>query len=172
MKVHYATAHLIHHVHASIFKELKPALVLCQYSPAFSFQGPQLHFCLLWFSCYISDFCFHLVFPQGLGGSSGPLGPPGSPGLPVSPLLIQPFIQTLPWQNDSICPISCRVLKVPKDPRVQVWVLSVFLKAFCPYVYVRRVRADMFLCTLFFPGPCGYKRRHWFNWSSWSSCEY
>lgn len=114
---------------------------------------------------------------QGIGGAAGPLGPPGPPGLPVSLLLIQSVIRILHCSlNDfvkllSLCPFSCRVLKDPREPKVQLWVESIFFEVYHHADDNNKV-CMLKICFMFFPGPCWPKRRHWYSWSSWSSCEY
>ncbi len=46
------------------------------------------------------------------------------------------------------------------------------LKADCQCLDVRYVLENTFNIHASIPGSCWSKRRHWCNWSSWSSCEF
>lgn len=55
-----------------------------------------------------------------------------------------------------LCPVSCRVLKVLREPRVHLWVYSVFLKAYCHCV-VLDLSWITCIYSCFSQGPAGAK---------------
>lgn len=70
-----------------------------------------------------------------------------------------------------MCSCLCRVLKVPKEPRVHLWVPSVISQCVCVHVYECGQCWITYL-SLMPSGYCWAQRRHWCSGSSWSSCEY
>lgn len=57
-----------------------------------------------------------------------------------------------------VCTVPRRVLKVPRDPRVHLWVLSVtFTSSQCLWVCGRCIMNNMFVIMFLFQGPAGPK---------------